>query len=88
MAKVGSDFQYCVKVQIWKDGFLKKTLSKEFFKNQADAERYYNGCEQEGTKVQLSQYTSGNERSIKSKNNWGVYYVSGWGNSFLFGFRE
>lgn len=69
MAKVGSDVQYCVKVQIWKDGFLKKTLSKEFFKNQMDAERYYNECEQEGTKVQLSQYTSGNERSIKSKNN-------------------
>ena len=25
------DNQYCVKVQLWKKGFLKKTLSKDFF---------------------------------------------------------
>lgn len=61
--------QYCVKVQIWEDGFLKKTLSKEFFKTLKEAELVFNGYEQEGTKVQLSKYTDGNEREIKCKTN-------------------
>jgi hypothetical protein len=70
MAKtVSVDSQYCVKVQIWENGFLKKTISKEFFEKESDAERYYNSCEQEGTKVQLSKYIGGNERTVKVKNN-------------------
>lgn len=63
------DNQYCVKVQLWKKGFLKKTLSKDFFNKLEDAERFYNGCEKEGTKVQLSKYKGGHEHFIKSKNN-------------------
>ena len=61
--------QYCVKVQIWKDGFLKKTLSKEFFKTLKEAEIIYNGHEEEGMKVQLSKYVDGIERTIKWKCN-------------------
>ena len=60
---------YCVKVQIWKKGYLRKTLSKDFFKKLPDAERYYNECEKPGTVVQLSKYTDGNERELKRKNN-------------------
>ena len=61
--------QYCVKVQIWKDGYLKKTVSKEFFKTLKEAEIVYNGHEEEGMKVQLSKYVDGNERTIKWKCN-------------------
>lgn len=60
---------YCVKVQKWKDGFLKKTISKEFFKTLKEAELVYNGHDEEGMKVQLSKYTDGNEKSIKEKVN-------------------
>lgn len=61
--------QYCVKVQIWSNGFLKKTISKEFFSTLKEAEIIYNGHEEEGTRVMLSKYTDGNERSIKWKWN-------------------
>ncbi len=60
---------YCVKVQKWKNGFLKKTISKEFFKTLKEAEIVYNGHDEEGMKVQLSVYKDGNERQIKEKNN-------------------
>ena len=52
-----------------KKGYLRKTLSKDFFKKLPDAERYYNECEKPGTVVQLSKYTDGNERELKRKNN-------------------
>ena len=61
--------QYCVKVQLWKDGFLKKTISKEFFSTLKEAEIIYNGHEEKDMKVQLSVYRDGNERQIKEKNN-------------------
>ena len=69
MSKEDKDYQYCVKVQIWKNGFLKKTLSKDFFNKLEDAERFYNGCEKEGTKVQLSKFKNGHEKAVKEKNN-------------------
>ena len=69
MSKVDKDNQYCVKVQLWKKGFLKKTLNKDFFIKLDDAERYYNGCEKEGTKVQLSKFNNGHEKVVKEKNN-------------------
>ena len=69
MAKEKVEIIYCVKVQIWKKGYLRKTLNKEFFKKLPDAERYYNECEKPGTVVQLSKYTDGNERELKRKNN-------------------
>ena len=60
---------YCVKVQKWKNGLLKKTVSKEFFKTLKEAELVYNGHDEEGMKVQLSVYKDGNERVIREKNN-------------------
>ena len=69
MAKEKVEIIYCVKVQIWKKGYLRKTLSKDFFKKLPDAERYYNECEKPGTVVQLSKNTDGNERELKRKNN-------------------
>jgi hypothetical protein len=60
---------YCVKVQRWKNGLLKKTVSKEFFKTLREAELVYNGHDEEGMKVQLSVYRDGNERTIKVKVN-------------------
>ena len=64
------DTLYCVKVQKWnKKGFLKKTISKEFFKTLREAEIVYNGHEELGMKIQLSVYVDGNERFIKSKVN-------------------
>ena len=60
---------YCVKVQKWKNGLLKKTVSKEFFKTLREAELVYNGHDEEGMKVQLSVYRDGNERTIKVKVN-------------------
>lgn len=74
MAKAGVESPskntlYCVKVQKWKDGFLKKTISKEFFKTLREAEIVYNGHEEKGMKVQLSIYKDGNEKQIKEKNN-------------------
>ena len=74
MAKAGVESPskntlYCVKVQKWKDGFLKKTISKEFFKTLREAEIVYNGHEEKGMKIQLSIYKDGNEKQIKEKNN-------------------
>lgn len=69
MAKEKVEIIYCVKVQLWKKGYLQKTLSKDFFKKLPDAERYYNECEKPGTVVQLSKYYDGNERELKRKNN-------------------
>ena len=74
MAKAGVESPskntlYCVKVQKWKDGFLKKTISKEFFKTLREAEIVYNGHEEKGMKVQLSIYKDGNEKQLKEKNN-------------------
>ena len=56
-------------MQKWKDGFLKKTISKEFFKTLREAEIVYNGHEEKGMKVQLSIYRDGHEKQIKEKNN-------------------
>lgn len=61
--------QYCVKVQRWKNGLLKKTISKEFFKTLKEAELVFNGHDEEGMKVQLSVYKDGNERTLKVKVN-------------------
>ena len=74
MAKVGVDTPsknvlYVVKVQLWSNGLLKKTVSKEFFKTLREAESVYNGHEEKGMKVQLSVYKDGNERAIREKNN-------------------
>lgn len=74
MAKAGVEApdkktQYCVKVQRWKNGFLKKTISKEFFKTLKEAELVYNGHEEEGMKIQLSKYVDGHEKAIKEKVN-------------------
>lgn len=65
----GKNVLYCVKVQKWKNGLLKKTVSKEFFKTLREAELVYNGHDEEGMKVQLSVYKDGNERAIREKNN-------------------
>lgn len=65
----GKNVLYCVKVQKWKNGLLKKTISKEFFKSLKEAELVYNGHDEEGMKVQLSVYKDGNERAIREKNN-------------------
>lgn len=67
MAKTKPEISFCVKVQQWENGLLKKTIGKDFFKKESEAERFYNECEQEGTRVQLSIYVDGNERSIKEK---------------------
>ena len=72
MAKVDTPSKnvlYVVKVQLWSNGLLKKTVSKEFFKTLREAESVYNGHEEKGMKVQLSVYRDGNERAIKEKNN-------------------
>lgn len=69
MASPREKREYCVKVQLWEDGFLKKTLEKSFFNSEREAESYYNGCEVEGTVVQLSYFAGGNERQIKIKRN-------------------
>ncbi len=60
---------YCVKLQLWSNGLLKKTVSKEFFKTLREAELVYNGHDEEGMKVQLSVYKDGNECTIKVKVN-------------------
>lgn len=69
MAKVVQEILYCVKVQIWENGLLKKILSKDLFRKEDDAIRFYNGCEERGTVVELSKYTDGYERSIETKTN-------------------
>lgn len=72
MAKVDTPSKnvlYVVKVQIWSNGLLKKTVSKEFFKTLREAESVYNGHEEKGMKVQLSVYRDGNERALREKNN-------------------
>ena len=70
MAEVKGKSEFCVKIQLWENGYLKKTLEKSFFKSEREAESYYNGCEQEGTVVQLSEFRDGgNERWIKMKKN-------------------
>ena len=65
----GKNVLYCVKVQKWKNGLLKKTVSKEFFKTLKEAELVYNGHDEEGMKVQLSVYKDGNEHALREKNN-------------------
>ena len=72
MAKVDTPSKnvlYVVKVQLWSNGLLKKTISKEFFKTLREAELVYNGHDEEGMKIQLSVYKDGNERAIREKNN-------------------
>ena len=69
MAKEKQEIQWCVKVSIWKNGFMQKMISKDLFSKEADAVRFYNGCDAEGTKVQLSKYIDGNEREIMNKQN-------------------
>lgn len=65
----GKNTLYCVKLQLWSNGLLKKTISKEFFKTLREAELVYNGHDEEGMKVQLSVYKDGNERTLKVKVN-------------------
>lgn len=69
MAKEKQEIQWCVKVSTWKNGFLQKMISKDLFSKEADAVRFYNECDVEGTKVQLSKYIDGNEREIMNKQN-------------------
>ena len=69
MAKEKQEIQWCVKVSIWKNGFMQKMISKDLFSKEADAVRFYNECDAEGTKVQLSKYIDGNEREIMNKQN-------------------
>ena len=58
MAREETGIQWCVKVSVWKDGLMSKVLI-----------RFYNECDAEGTKVQLSKYTHGNEKEIMNKQN-------------------
>ena len=69
MAKEKQEIQWCVKVSIWKNGFLRKMISKDLFSKEVDAVRFYNECDVEGTKVQLSKYIDGNEREVMNKQN-------------------
>ena len=69
MAKEKQEIQWCVKVSTWKNGFLRKMISKDLFSKEADAIRFYNECEAKGTKVQLSKYIDGNERELMNKQN-------------------
>ena len=69
MAKEKQEIQWCVKVSTWKNGFLQKMISKDLFSKEADAVRFYNECDVEGTKVQLSKYIDGNEREVMNKQN-------------------
>ena len=69
MAKEKQEIQWCVKVSTWKNGFLQKMISKDLFSKEADAVRFYNECDAEGTKVQLSKYIDGNEREVMNKQN-------------------
>ena len=69
MAKEKQEIQWCVKVSTWKNGFMQKIISKDLFSKKADAVRFYNECDVEGTKVQLSKYIDGNEREVMNKQN-------------------
>ena len=69
MAKEKQEIQWCVKVSVWKNGFMRKMISKDLFSKEADAVRFYNECDVEGTKVQLSKYIDGNEREVMNKQN-------------------
>ena len=69
MAKEKQEIQWCVKVSTWKNGFMRKMISKDLFSKEADAIRFYNECDAEGTKVQLSKYIDGNEREVMNKQN-------------------
>lgn len=69
MAKEKQEIQWCVKVSTWKNGFMQKMISKDLFSKEADAVRFYNECDVEGTKVQLSKYIDGNEREVMNKQN-------------------
>ena len=69
MAKEKQEIQWCVKVSTWKNGFMQKIISKDLFSKEADAVRFYNECDVEGTKVQLSKYIDGNEREVMNKQN-------------------
>ena len=69
MAKEKQEIQWCVKVSIWKNGFMRKMISKDLFSKEADGVRFYNECDIEGTKVQLSKYIDGNEREVMNKQN-------------------
>lgn len=69
MAKEKQEIQWCVKVSTWKNGFLRNMISKDLFSKEADAVRFYNECDVEGTKVQLSKYIDGNEREVMNKQN-------------------
>lgn len=48
---------------------MRKMISKDLFSKEADAVRFYNECDVEGTKVQLSKYIDGNEREVMNKLN-------------------
>ena len=69
MSREETGIQWCVKVSVWKSGLMSKVLSKDLFKKEEDAIRFYNECDAEGTKVQLSKYTHGNEKEIMNKQN-------------------
>lgn len=48
---------------------MRKMISKDLFSKEADAVRFYNECDVEGTKVQPSKYIDGNEREVMNKQN-------------------
>ena len=59
---------WAVKIKEWKNGLLIKVLDKKLFKNQKEAEQYYNQQKsKECVTVELSVYFDGNERNLKNK---------------------
>ena len=61
---------YAVKIKEWKSGLLVKVLDKKLFKNQKEAEQYYNQQKlKECVTVELSIYLDGNERILKTKGD-------------------
>lgn len=61
---------YAVKIKEWKNGLLVKVLDKKLFKNQKEAEQYYNQQKlKECVTVELSIYLDGNERILKTKGD-------------------
>lgn len=56
------------KLKKYKKGFVKKIISKDLFKKESDAERYYNGIEpKKNERVELSVYVNGRETWLKEK---------------------
>ena len=61
---------WAVKIKEWKNGLLIKVLYKKLFKNQKEAEQYYNQQNlKEHVTIELSIYLDGNERTLKTKGD-------------------